>query len=341
MRSTMMTSSTMMTTTATTMTSIVVVPNSAGGMTPDVASVSYDAYASGYDVIDGGAIASYVGIDDARSSLLGDPNLVHGRVLEVGVGTGLNLEYYYPGLFDRGGIDDGIVSLTLVDVSGGMLDAARERWESMLMMTSDVGGGGGRRGRRGGGADGVPSVEFVKADATTQLTSTFGASSFDVAIDTFGLCVMGDEGARMCLREMTDVVRRGGYVLLIENTKSSNPLLGYYQDITASAAASMGGKGSFFFFFSHSLVFHPSFLSSSSSSPSLLVVVDAPLSPPPGTSRVQLYYFAILNLYRGGGKGCLYNQDVGRMIRQTEGLRLIREETFAAGFFRSFICQKI
>jgi hypothetical protein len=36
-----------------------------------------------------------------------------------------------------------------------------------------------------------------------------------------------------------------GYVLLIENTRSSNPILGYYQDITASAAASMGGKGPF------------------------------------------------------------------------------------------------
>ncbi len=34
-----------------------------------------------------------------------------------------------------------------------------------------------------------------------------------------------------------------GQILLIENTRASNPVLGYYQDITASAAADVGGKG--------------------------------------------------------------------------------------------------
>lgn len=34
-----------------------------------------------------------------------------------------------------------------------------------------------------------------------------------------------------------------GTILLIENTRSSNPILGYYQDVTASTAADMGGKG--------------------------------------------------------------------------------------------------
>jgi hypothetical protein len=34
-----------------------------------------------------------------------------------------------------------------------------------------------------------------------------------------------------------------GAILLIENTRSSNPILGYYQDVTASTAADMGGKG--------------------------------------------------------------------------------------------------
>ena len=29
----------------------------------------------------------------------------------------------------------------------------------------------------------------------------------------------------------------------MENTRASNPLLGYYQDITASTAADVGGKG--------------------------------------------------------------------------------------------------
>ena len=34
-----------------------------------------------------------------------------------------------------------------------------------------------------------------------------------------------------------------GHVLLLENSRSSNPLLGLYQDATAEAAASAGGKG--------------------------------------------------------------------------------------------------
>ena len=38
--------------------------------------------------------------------------------------------------------------------------------------------------------------------------------------------------------------------------------------------------------------------------------------------------------------GCVYNQNVGEMIQQTKGLKLAREEAFAAGLFRVFICQK-
>lgn len=72
-----------------------------------------------------------------------------------------------------------------------------------------------------------------------------------------------------------------GQVLLIENTRATNPLLGYYQDLTASIAADVGGKG------------------------------------------------------------CLYNQNVGEMIQQTNGLKLVKEEAFAAGLFRSFVCEKI
>mmetsp|Transcript_20976 Transcript_20976/g.44900 ORF Transcript_20976/g.44900 Transcript_20976/m.44900 type:complete len:318 (+) Transcript_20976:99-1052(+) len=236
--------------------------SAARAISPERASESYDAYAPTYDDLDGGALASSLGIDDARKRLLG---AARGDVLEIGVGTGLNLDSY------RFSSPDGVRSLTLVDVSEGMLSRARER--------------AGRIREAGGGIgdDSVP-VKFVRADATSELCSLFGEDAFDTVVDTFSLCVMGNEGARRCLSEMAGVVKRGedgGRILLIENTRASNPLLGYYQDVTASAAADVGGKG------------------------------------------------------------CIYNQNVGDMIRRTKGLQITKEEAFAAGLFRSFTCQKI
>ena len=227
-------------------------PRPARAISPREASESYDRYASSYDDLDGGRLASSLGIDDARRRLLGT---ARGDVLEIGAGTGLNLPCY-----DL----DGLRSLTLVDISDGMLGQAR------------------RRAERDGALDGT-KVRFVRADATSELSSLFGESRFDTVVDTFSLCVMGNEGAARCLEEMTRVVksrRDGGRVLLIENTRASNPILGLYQDATAGAAADVGGRG------------------------------------------------------------CVYNQDVGGMVRGTEGLELRREEAFAAGLFRSFVCEK-
>ena len=80
-----------------------------------------------------------------------------------------------------------------------MLDEARARWEGMRSVSISS------------REDVVPVVvEFVRADATSELMSLFGEGVFDVAVDTFGLCVMGDDGARRCLREMTGVVKKGG-----------------------------------------------------------------------------------------------------------------------------------
>ena len=218
-------------------------------ITPEQASKSYDTYASTYDSLDGGSIASSLGIDEARQDLLSKAT---GNVLEIGVGTGLNLNSYNY---------NNIKSLTLVDISIGMLEEAKLRIQNEID-TKDT------------------SIKFVIADATSGLTSLFGEETFDTVVDTFSLCVMGNEGAKRCLDQMTSVVKKKtGQIFLIENTRSSNPVLGAYQDITASAAAQMGGKG------------------------------------------------------------CLYNQDVGKMIRETKELQLVKEEAFAGGVFRSFICQ--
>jgi ubiquinone/menaquinone biosynthesis C-methylase UbiE len=130
---------------------------------------------------------------------------------------GLNLDKY----------DNKLVkSLTLVDISDGMISEAAER----VQVLSNLNG---------------IEVKFIKADATSELVNLFGEEKFDTVVDSFSLCVMGNIGALKCLDQIKRVVKKGnlGQILLLENSRSSNQLLGLYQDATANAAASAGGKG--------------------------------------------------------------------------------------------------
>jgi len=193
---------------------IAALPQPSYALTPREAEKSYDTYAKSYDELDGGSASSALGIEQARIDLIQQAT---GNVLEICVGTGLNLDKY-----DL----QKVSSLTLVDISDGMLQQTKERVKSLEKQ--DI------------------SVRFVKADATSELVKFFGEQAFDTVVDSFSLCVMGDKGAKNCLREIGRVVKKpdvGGSVLLLENSRSSNRLLGMYQDITADAAASVGGKG--------------------------------------------------------------------------------------------------
>jgi ubiquinone/menaquinone biosynthesis C-methylase UbiE len=179
-------------------------------LSPEAASTAYDTYASSYDALDGGSAASVLGLDEARSQLF---QQAKGKVLEIGAGTGLNLSKYTAS----------VSSLTLVDISQGMLEEAKWRATALKLPFP---------------------VHFVKADATSQLVDLFGENSFDTVVDSFSLCVMGNEGAKSCLEQITKAVKaESGSILLLENSRSSNPLLAKYQDITAETAASTGGKG--------------------------------------------------------------------------------------------------
>jgi ubiquinone/menaquinone biosynthesis C-methylase UbiE len=171
----------------------------ANAITPQQASTSYDKYAPNYNALDGGSIATSLGIDDARKQLLSQ---AYGNVLEIGAGTGLNLDSY------RFVGDNAITSLTLVDISEGMLSVAKAHAEEIqqqiyrqrqLLLSNNSSTN-----------QLLPSIKFVKADATSELISLFGENAFDTVVDTFSLCVMGNEGARKCLREMTGVVKKGG-----------------------------------------------------------------------------------------------------------------------------------
>jgi methyltransferase OMS1 len=242
-------------------TSTIFKPEECSAISSSEAETSYDKYAKTYDDLDGGSIATSLGIEESRDKLL---KQARGNVLEVAVGTGLNLSKY-KFASSPSAVEDGVTSLTLLDISDGMLSEARAKLDTIN----------------------IPSfvdVKFIKVDATSsEITSLFGEESFDTVVDTFSLCVMGNDGAKNCLRQMRNVVKKdvdGGKILLIENSRSSNSILGWYQDLTAEAAAKVGGKG------------------------------------------------------------CVSNQNVSAFIRGIDGLQLEKEEEFASGLFRSFICVK-
>jgi ubiquinone/menaquinone biosynthesis C-methylase UbiE len=105
----------------------------------------------------------------------------HGEVLEVAVGTGLNLPLYPDGL-----------RLTGVDLSPAMLALARQR-----------------------AADLDRDIDLQEADAQRL---PFPDASFDTVVCTLSLCAIPDD--RAAIVEMWRVVRPGGQVVLLDHVGS-------------------------------------------------------------------------------------------------------------------------
>ncbi|EIE20565.1 UbiE/COQ5 methyltransferase [Coccomyxa subellipsoidea C-169] len=162
--------------------------------------------AASYDALDSGAAAEALGFPELRRELI---EQAHGSVLELAVGTGLNLPVYNP---------SHVKALTALDLSAGMLQQARKRVKGL--------------------GDPLP-VTFVQGDVAAL---PFESATFDCVIDTFSLCVFPDAAA--ALREAARVVKPGGQLLLLEHQRSPIAPLAWYQDVTADAVAAMG-KGCF------------------------------------------------------------------------------------------------
>ncbi len=153
----------------------------------------YDGFARLYDLSQ--VLFEILGLRHLRRELVRD---AVGDVLEVAVGTGVNLPYY-----------PGSCRLTAIDASRGMLSKAEER--------------AARAGREAG---------FEVMDAG-QLA--FGDESFDTVVDTLSLCTFADPVAT--LRQLGRVCRRSGRILLLEHGRSDSPRIGAFQDRRAHGHA--------------------------------------------------------------------------------------------------------
>ncbi|MFT3888826.1 MAG: class I SAM-dependent methyltransferase [Arachnia sp.] len=126
-----------------------------------------------------------------------------GRVLEVAVGTGLNLPYYGPE-----------ARLTGVEFSDGMLQCARDRAVQ----------------------HGSP-VDLVLADGARL---PFADASFDAVVCTYSLC--GFRDPRRAVQEMLRVLAPGGDLLLVDHIGSSNPFLRAGQWLLEAATYPLQGE---------------------------------------------------------------------------------------------------
>jgi ubiquinone/menaquinone biosynthesis C-methylase UbiE len=126
-----------------------------------------------------------------------------GQVLEVAIGTGLNIGLYPPG-----------VALTGIDLSPAMLAIARRRARE-LGRTVDL---------RCGNAE----------------TLNFPGASFDTVVCTFSLCGIPDH--EQAVAEMARVLRPGATLLLADHVAATHPALRAVQGVVELVSVPLGGE---------------------------------------------------------------------------------------------------
>ncbi len=159
-----------------------------GGPPESVTERRYDRTAAVYDLYDV-PMDVLGGVRGRRARLL---SAARGDVLEVGVGTGRNLDLYPEG-----------VQLIGIDVSEGMLTKARAR--------------AARLGRSGAGLR-IADAEHLP----------FPDDTFDTVVATCVFCSVDDPVRG--LSEVARVVKPAGRVPLLEHVRPRNPLAAQVSD---------------------------------------------------------------------------------------------------------------
>ena len=125
------------------------------------------------------------------------------RVLEVGVGTGINLSLY-----------PRECSVTGIDFSSSMLEKARERV-----------------------AKGLPNVRLLQMDAADL---KFADNSFDIVYAPYLISVVPDPVT--VAREMRRVCRSGGRIIFLNHFQSPNPILSRLERLASPFTIHIGFK---------------------------------------------------------------------------------------------------
>jgi ubiquinone/menaquinone biosynthesis C-methylase UbiE len=144
-------------------------------------------FAASYDIVF--ARTERAGLSEKRARLV---SLARGRTLELGAGTGLNLEHY-----PRDGVD-----LTLTEPQPPMVRRLQRRARSER-----------------------PDATVIRAPAERL---PFDADSFDSVVTTLVLCTVADQAA--ALAEIRRVLKPDGSLLLLEHVRSDDPGVARWQD---------------------------------------------------------------------------------------------------------------
>ncbi|MEX2556481.1 MAG: methyltransferase domain-containing protein [Actinomycetota bacterium] len=142
----------------------------------------WDKKAPGYDKEIGWFERHVLGLDNRSWACA----RAQGQVLEVAVGTGLNIPLYHPD-----------VRLSAIDLSSGMLEIARQRVAAL-----------------------VRPVNLCQADAHEL---PFADEAFDSVVCTFSLCNIPD--IARAVAEMYRVLKPGGRLVLVDHIRSANILV--------------------------------------------------------------------------------------------------------------------
>ena len=126
------------------------------------------------------------------------------RVLEVGVGTGINTLLYPRDC-----------SVTGIDLTGSMLDKARDRIAR----------------------EGIQNVRLLEMDAADL---KFADSAFDIVYAPYLISVVPDPVA--VAREMGRVCRSGGRIIFLNHFRSANPVLAFFERLISPLTVHIGFK---------------------------------------------------------------------------------------------------